>query len=56
MTYEVYSTKGTILATLHTQLEAERLMGAWFNAVAIVELDESGSRRVIAERKELHNG
>jgi hypothetical protein len=56
LTYEVYSTKGMILATLHTQLEAERLMGAWFNAVAIVELDDSGTRRVIAERKELYYG
>lgn len=51
--FEIYSRHGLKLGDAASLVEAERLLGVWFNAAYIIEVLPDGKRRVAAERREL---
>ena len=52
--FDVYSRLGRLLDSKATQVEAERLMGACFEAKYVVAVFPGGSSYVVSQRKELH--
>ena len=51
--FEIYSRTGRLLDSCLTRERAEQLLGVWFNAQCVIQVDVNGNRTVVAERKEL---
>ena len=52
--FDIYSRTGRLLDSKRTQVEAERLLGAWFNALCVIGVKPDGRGEIVSERKELH--
>jgi hypothetical protein len=52
--YELYSKNGKLMGSYATQIEAERHLGAAFNAKFLVGVATNGDRICLIEREELH--
>ena len=51
--YDIYSRTGRLLDSKADQTEAERLLGAWFNAKFVIGVAADGTQTVVAEREYL---
>lgn len=54
VSYELYSKNGKLMGSYATREEAERHLGASFQAKYVVGVATNGDRICIVDRKELH--